>query len=131
MKKIALMGSTGSVGTQTLDVVRKYPDKLQVFALATHSNIALLEEQIAEFHPVVVGVADVHKAEELRQRLATKIDVVTGDDMLQRIAVMDGYDTFISATVGLRLFVRRWMRSLRARRLRLPTRRRLWRRGRL
>ena len=101
MKKIALMGSTGSVGTQTLDVVRKYPDKLQVFALATHSNIALLEEQIAEFHPVVVGVADVHKAEELRQRLATKIDVVTGDDMLQRIAVMDGYDTFISATVGL------------------------------
>ncbi len=101
-KKIALMGSTGSVGTQTLDVVRKYPRKLRVFALSANSNIDLLEKQIKEFRPKVVGVADSAKAEELAQRVAkTGTKILTGPKMLQDIAVMKGYDTFLSATVGL------------------------------
>ncbi len=99
MKKIALMGSTGSVGTQTLDVVRNYPDKLKVFALSVNNNIDLLLEQIEEFKPEVVGVSDEKKAKELQEK--TDVKVLTGPKMLEEIAVMDGYDTFITATVGL------------------------------
>ena len=100
MKKIALMGSTGSVGTQTLDVVRNYPDELEVFALsAGGGNMDLLLEQIEEFKPEVVGVVDVQKAEDLKEK--TDVKVTTGPTMLEEIAVMDGYDTFITATVGL------------------------------
>lgn len=100
MKKIALMGSTGSVGTQTLDVVRKYPEKLEIFALsAGGGNIDLLLEQIGEFKPEIVGVADEQKAKELGEK--TDVKVITGPKMLEEIAVMDGYDTFITATVGL------------------------------
>jgi len=99
MKKIALMGSTGSVGTQTLDVVRNYPDKLEVFALSAHSSVDLLLEQIEEFKPEVVGVADEASAKELEGKVDVKI--LTGPNMLEEIAVMDGYDTFITATVGL------------------------------
>jgi len=99
MKKIALMGSTGSVGTQTLDVVRKYPEKLDVFALSVNGNIDLLLEQIEEFKPEVVGVHDEGMAKELQSK--TDVKVLTGPKMLEKIAVMDGYDTFITATVGL------------------------------
>ncbi|XLQ19658.1 MAG: 1-deoxy-D-xylulose-5-phosphate reductoisomerase [Candidatus Moraniibacteriota bacterium] len=100
MKKIALMGSTGSVGTQTLDVVRKYPNKLKVFALsAGGNNIDLLLEQIEEFKPEIVGVHDEKKAKKLENK--TNVKVLTGPKMLEEIAVMDGYDTFITATVGL------------------------------
>ncbi|PID52479.1 MAG: 1-deoxy-D-xylulose-5-phosphate reductoisomerase [Candidatus Moraniibacteriota bacterium] len=99
MKNIALMGSTGSVGTQTLDIVRKYPKKLKVFALTGNKNIALLEEQIAEFQPAIIGVADEKSARDLEKRTGKKI--ITGPKMLEEIAAMDGYDTFISSTVGL------------------------------
>jgi 1-deoxy-D-xylulose-5-phosphate reductoisomerase len=99
MKKIALMGSTGSVGTQTLDVVRKYPSKLKVFALSANSNIDLLYKQIQEFKPEIVGVFDTKKAKELQGKV--KIKVLGGEDMLEKIAEMKDYDTFITATVGL------------------------------
>ncbi len=98
-KKIALMGSTGSIGTQTLDVVRKFPQKLEIFALSVGSDIDLLYEQIKEFSPKVVGVADSEKAKQLQKKVDIK--VITGENMLEEIARMDGYDTFISATVGL------------------------------
>jgi 1-deoxy-D-xylulose-5-phosphate reductoisomerase len=99
MKKIALMGSTGSVGTQTLDVVRKYPDKLKIFALSANSNIDLLYKQIKEFKPEIVGVFDTEKARELQKKV--KIKVLTGKNMLEKIAKMKNYDTFVTATVGL------------------------------
>jgi 1-deoxy-D-xylulose-5-phosphate reductoisomerase len=99
MKKIALMGSTGSVGTQTLDVVRKYPDKLKIFALSANGNIDLLLEQIEEFKPEVVGVFNTQKANELQKK--TSLKVLTGKNMLEKIAKMKNYDTFITATVGL------------------------------
>ncbi len=99
MKKIALMGSTGSVGTQTLDVVRKYPNKLKVFALSANSNIDLLFKQIKEFKPEIVGVFDTKKAQKLQKKV--KIKVLSGKDMLEKIAEMKNYDTFITATVGL------------------------------
>ena len=99
MKTIAIMGSTGSIGTQTLDVVRKYPEKLKVFALSVNSDIELLLKQIEEFKPEIVGVANPKKAEELRKK--TNVKVLSGDKMLEELAVMEGYDTFITATVGL------------------------------
>ena len=69
MKKIAILGSTGSIGTQTLDVVREQGD-ISVAALAAGSNIALLEQQIREFHPRLVAVWDKKKAEELKIKTA-------------------------------------------------------------
>jgi 1-deoxy-D-xylulose-5-phosphate reductoisomerase len=111
MKKISLMGSTGSIGTQTLDVVRKYPDKLHVFALTANSNTDLLMEQIREFQPEVIGVADEEKAQKLQKKIHR--EVLTGPAMLQKIAGMDGYDTFISATVGLTI-IRATIDAIRA-----------------
>lgn len=105
------MGSTGSVGTQTLDVVRKYPEKLKVFALSAKGNIDLLLKQIKEFDPEIVGVADEKKAKELRRR--TSVKIITGQEMLREIAVMEGYDTFITATVGLTI-IRATIDAIRA-----------------
>ena len=68
MKKIAVLGSTGSIGTQTLDIVSKNRD-LQVVGLAAGSNITLLEEQIRTFHPLLAAVGDEEKAKELRERV--------------------------------------------------------------
>ena len=64
MKKIAILGSTGSIGTQTLEVVRENGD-IEVLGLAAGSNIKMLEEQIREFHPQIVAVWSEEKAEEL------------------------------------------------------------------
>ena len=66
MKKIAILGSTGSIGTQTLDVVRAHSDELEVVALAAGSNKERLKEQIREFHPELVSLSDEKKAQELR-----------------------------------------------------------------
>ena len=69
MKKIAILGSTGSIGTQTLSVVREHGD-IEVTALAAGHNIAKLEEQIREFHPALVAVWAEEDAIELRTRVA-------------------------------------------------------------
>ena len=68
MKKIAVLGSTGSIGTQTLDVVRANGD-LEVVGISAGSNITLLEQQIREFHPKFAAVGDEAKAAELRDRV--------------------------------------------------------------
>ena len=69
MKKISLLGSTGSIGTQTLDVVRRYREDFQVTALAAATNIDRLEEQIREFRPKMAAVFDADKALELKRRM--------------------------------------------------------------
>lgn len=68
MKKIAILGSTGSIGTQTLDIVNKNED-LQVVGLAAGSNISMLEEQIRRFHPKLAAVGNEEKAKELREKV--------------------------------------------------------------
>ena len=70
MKKIAILGSTGSIGTQTLDVIRAHSDELEVVALAAGSNKERLQEQIREFHPELVSLSDEKKAQELKEELA-------------------------------------------------------------
>ena len=101
MKKISILGSTGSIGTQTLEVVRENGD-IEVLGLAAGGNIDLLEKQIREFHPVKAAVWSGEKAKELRVRIAdTKTEVVSGMDGLIEISVMEGVEILVTAIVGM------------------------------
>lgn len=100
-KKIAILGSTGSIGTQTLEVVRANPD-LQVTALAAGSNVKLMEEQIREFHPKVAGMWSEKAAEELRRCVADlPVKVVCGMEGLLEIAVLEEVQVLVTAIVGM------------------------------
>ena len=102
MKKIAILGSTGSIGTQTLDVVREHSDELQVVALAAGSNKERLKEQIKEFHPKVVSLSDEKKAQELKEELAgERVEVVCGMEGLIEVAGADSADVVVTAVVGM------------------------------
>lgn len=95
------MGSTGSIGTQTLDVVRQHPEHFAVEALAAHSNIDMLAAQAEEFKPNVVVIADESKLSDLRQKLAQlPIKVYGGSTALNDVAAWDSVDTVVAAIVG-------------------------------
>ena len=101
MKKIAILGSTGSIGTQTLEVVRENGD-IEVLGLAARRNIKMLEEQIREFHPQIVAVWSEEKAEELRVNVAdTSTKIVAGMDGLIEVATMAGTEILVTAVVGM------------------------------
>ena len=101
MKKIGLLGSTGSIGTQTLDVVRNQGD-IQVTAMAAGSNIALLEKQIREFHPSIAAVWDEKKALELKVKVADlPVKVVSGMDGLLEAATEKETQIVVTAVVGM------------------------------
>ena len=113
MKKIAILGSTGSLGTQTLDVVRANGD-IEVAAIAAGSNIKMLEAQIREFSPAVCGVWDEGKAKELAQNVSdTNTKIVCGMDGLMEIAEMEGYEILVTAVVGM-IGIRPTMAAIRA-----------------
>lgn len=102
MKRLAILGSTGSIGTQTLEVVRQHSDELSVAALAAGKNKEKLMEQIKEFHPAAVCLADEKKAGELRQELGESgIEVLSGMDGLIRVAGMEESDIVVTAVVGM------------------------------
>lgn len=101
MKKIAILGSTGSIGTQTLDVVREQGD-IQVTALSAGGNIALLEQQIREFKPSLVAVWSEEKAAELRLKVADcPVTVLSGMDGLLAVATQEGPEILVTAIVGM------------------------------
>ena len=101
MKKIAILGSTGSIGTQTLEVVRSNPD-LQVVALAAGSSVEKMEEQIRDFHPVLAAMWTEEAAAELRVRVAdTGVKVVSGMEGLLEIAVLPESRVLVTAIVGM------------------------------
>lgn len=101
MKKIAILGSTGSIGTQTLEVVRENGD-LEVLGLAAGNNIKLLEEQIREFSPKLVGVWSEEKAKELRENVKDlDVRVVSGMDGLIEVATMNQSEILVTAIVGM------------------------------
>jgi 1-deoxy-D-xylulose-5-phosphate reductoisomerase len=101
MKRIVVLGSTGSVGTQTLDVVRNNSD-IQVEALAAGSNTVLLEKQVREFRPKMVCVWDERKAKELSLSLADmNVKVVAGMDGLIECSIMKDADIVVTAIVGM------------------------------
>ncbi len=101
MKKIAVLGSTGSIGTQTLEVVRENKD-IEVTGLAAGSNIKLLEEQIREFKPRLAAVWDKEKAKELRIKLSDfDVEIVCGMEGLLLVAVMEEAEMLVTAVVGM------------------------------
>ncbi len=101
MKKIGILGSTGSIGTQTLEIVREHKD-IEVVALSAGSNIAKLEEQIREFNPKAAVVYDDKRAKELSDNVSDlDVKVLSGMDGLIEIAQMSGYDILVTAIVGM------------------------------
>ncbi len=102
MKNISVLGSTGSIGTQTLDVVRKSKGELKVAALAAGKDIAALEKQVREFHPVIVCVGDEALENDLRASLKdTDTKVVSGMTGLCEAASVPEADTVVTAVVGM------------------------------
>ncbi len=101
MKKIAILGSTGSIGTQTLEVVRANKD-IEVVGMAAGNNISLLEEQIREFSPKTVAVWSEEKARELRVRISDlPVKVVAGMEGLIEIATIPETEILVTAIVGM------------------------------
>ena len=100
MRKISILGSTGSIGTQTLEVVEILND-IKVMAITGNSNIRLLEEQARKFQPELVAVMDEKNAEELKVRLSDmNVRVVSGMDGLVEAATYEGVDTVVTSVVG-------------------------------
>lgn len=99
MKKIIILGSTGNIGTQVLDVVDKYPKKIGVAGLAANNNFDLLLKQIKKYKPKAVAVPDEEEAKKLRKKV--KIPVYSGENCLTKLTDIGGYDTFVNAVVGL------------------------------
>ena len=101
MKKIAILVSTGSIGTQTLDIVREQGD-IQVVAMAAGSNISLLEAQMREFKPSLVSVWDEKKASELRTNTKDLgIKIVSGMEGLLEVSVIPESEILVTAIVGM------------------------------
>ena len=113
MKKIAILGSTGSIGTQTLEVVRENKD-IEVLGLAAGSNIELLEKQIREFSPKVVAVWKEEKAKELKTKIADlDVRVVAGMDGLIEVSVLEDVEILVTAIVGM-IGIRPTVEAIRA-----------------
>jgi len=100
-RRIALLGSTGSIGESTLQVILHHPDRLCVEALAAHgSKLDRLEEQVREFRPSLVAVHDPQKAAELQERVGATAKVVSGEAGLVEVARLEGVDLVVAAVVG-------------------------------
>ena len=101
MKKIVVLGSTGSIGTQTLEVVREQKD-IEIVALAAGSNVELMEKQILEFHPAYAVMYEENAAKDLKQRISSQnVKVLTGMEGLLEIAALEDYDILVTAIVGM------------------------------
>ena len=114
MKKIAILGSTGSIGTQTLDVVRQHREDFEVTALSAGGNIDLLERQIREFHPSLISVGSEEKARELKQKTADlQIEIRYGMEGLLAVAAQEESQILVTAVVGM-LGIRPTIAAIRA-----------------
>ncbi len=101
MKKIGILGSTGSIGTQTLDIVRKEKD-LEVVSLAAGSNVSLLEAQIREFHPEIAALWEEEAAEELRTRVRDlPVRIVSGMEGLLEVSTVEEMEVLVTGIVGM------------------------------
>ena len=98
MKKLSILGSTGSIGTQTLDIVRNNPSEFKVIGLSVNNNIELLKKQVLEFKPEAVAVMDSVKADELKEEVG--VVVYTGVEGIIRIAKLNETDTVVNSLVG-------------------------------
>jgi 1-deoxy-D-xylulose-5-phosphate reductoisomerase len=106
MKRISILGSTGSIGRQCLSVVDSLPGRFEVIALAAGSNVALLADQISRHHPKVVAVSTEASARELcgiiqRHRVSEPIEILFGSEGIERVATHPDVDSVVSAAVGV------------------------------
>lgn len=102
MKRISILGSTGSIGTQALDVIRHNRDRFSVVGLSANRNVELLYQQIAEFKPLMVCVTDQSAAKELEVKLADRrVAIVTGAQGLIELSSLDEADTVLTSVVGI------------------------------
>ena len=99
-KRLAILGSTGSIGTQTLDVVRSHPELFCAAALAANTNDEALERQIEEFHPAVAVLVDENAAVRLRKRYRGKTEILSGENGLRTAATFGEADTVVTSMVG-------------------------------
>lgn len=101
MKKITILGSTGSIGTQALEVVRDHPDTFKVVVLSALKNSELLIQQAKEFKPAIVVICDENKYNEVKNALsAFDIKVLAGEDALSEVAAYDDSDVVLTALMG-------------------------------
>lgn len=103
MKKISILGSTGSIGTQTLDVIRKNPEEFEAVAISANSNVKMILEQIEEFNPKYAVMYKEEKAKELKELLpeGSKTEVLSGMEGLKKISSLDEIDFVLTAVVGM------------------------------
>jgi 1-deoxy-D-xylulose-5-phosphate reductoisomerase len=100
MKKVVIMGSSGSIGKNTLDVISRNPELFSVEALAVNTGIQTLEEQIEKFHPKVVAVRNEAAARTLAHKMQGRVTVLAGNEGLHKLAADCDYDIFVGAMVG-------------------------------
>lgn len=101
MKRLTVLGSTGSIGTQTLDIVRENPDQLQIYALAAHSQVDAMERQVREFKPRRVAMMEEKAARELKARLRdVSVLVEQGMDGILQAVTAEEPDTIVTAISG-------------------------------
>ena len=101
IKRIAIFGSTGSIGTQALEVIAANPDKFSAEVLTAYNNDELLIEQALQFNPNIVVIGDEKKYQKVKDALAsTDIKVFAGEKALEEVAAMDCYDLMLAAIVG-------------------------------
>src|SRR5665213_3699012 len=98
MKSVSIVGSTGSIGTQTIDVISRRPDLFSVRAIGAYSSVDVLATQAQTLHPEVVALGDATRAKELEDRLPAGTTLVTGDDAFAEIARMG--DVVVNGVVG-------------------------------
>ncbi|MCP4907436.1 MAG: 1-deoxy-D-xylulose-5-phosphate reductoisomerase, partial [bacterium] len=99
MKRLAILGSTGSIGEQTLEVVAQFPDRFRPVALAAGKRIEKLADQVKRFRPELVSVADEAGAEELRSRVGDEVEIRVGGAGLEAVATHPS-DLVVAALVG-------------------------------
>ena len=101
MKKLSILGSTGSIGVNTLDVVEKNPDRFGIYALAAGGNVELLAQQTKQFNPKIISILDPSKVEDLREALnGHPVEIVCGESGNVTIATLPEVDTVVSGIVG-------------------------------
>jgi len=102
MKKNGILGSTGSIGTQTLDIVKAFPEELKVVALSAGTNVELMEKQIRQFKPELAVMGSLEAARDLRGRVADlDVRVLGGMEGMLEMAVLPSMDIFVTAIVGM------------------------------
>lgn len=99
-KNIAILGSTGSIGRNSLEVINCFPDRFRVTYLTANSNIDLLLEQVERFHPVGIVILDECKAGEAKKRLKHPLEVLVGEPGLEEVVTRDDVDIVMSSVVG-------------------------------